>query len=158
MKTLTFGRSQVIFKQGDFSKVMYCVESGKVGIYAGYGTEQEKLLKEIGKDEIFGEMGLIELYARSATAVALEDDTSVSEIGDDDFNEFFGKDHERTYRLLKTLSARIRETDEKYRDVCRVVYLSHEAAESNTKRDDKVNQELDMICKEYGNFNTLWLD
>ena len=87
MKTLTFAPGEVIFWQGDFSNSMFDIISGKVGIYSGYETEQEKLLAELGKDDTLGEMGMIEVYPRSATAVALEPETVLVEIGEDELNE-----------------------------------------------------------------------
>ena len=42
MKTLTFAPGDVIFWQGDFSASMFDIISGKVGIYIGYETDQEK--------------------------------------------------------------------------------------------------------------------
>ena len=158
MKTVTFNRDQVIFNQNDIAKTMYDINEGRVGIYVDYKTDNEKLIQELDKDALFGEMGLIECYPRSATAVALEDNTVLTELDEDDFFDYFGRNKQKTLQFLRLLSARIRETNDKYLDVCRVVYQSHEAEKSNVKRDDKVNKELDMICKEYGNFNTMWLD
>lgn len=158
MKTRTYNSSQIIFKQNDIADGVFDISEGKVGIYVDYKTDQEKLIQELGKGEIFGELGLIGGFPRTATAVALEDGTVLNETNVETFSDYFIEDSEKTLKLLKVMSRRIRETNEKYLDVCRVVYLSHEAEKNNKKRDEKVNQELDMICREYGRFNTLWLD
>ena len=71
MKEITFGKDQVIFRQGDTATVMYDILSGKVGIYVDYETEKQKQIAVLEAGEIFGEMGMIEYYPRSATAVAL---------------------------------------------------------------------------------------
>ena len=89
MRTLTFAPGDVIFWQGDFSASMFDIISGKVGIYIGYETDQEKLLAELGKEDTLGEMGMIEAYPRSATAVALEPETVLVEIGEDELNDYF---------------------------------------------------------------------
>ena len=42
MKQITFNKDQVIFRENDFATVMYDIISGKVGIFTGYQTDQEK--------------------------------------------------------------------------------------------------------------------
>ena len=68
-----YRKGSVIFKEGAYELSMFSVVSGKVGIFADYKTRDEKVLAELGKGRIFGEMGLIEAKPRSATALALED-------------------------------------------------------------------------------------
>ena len=48
-------------------------QSGKAGIYIGYGTEKEQKLTELYPNSFFGEAGMISDEPRSATVVALED-------------------------------------------------------------------------------------
>ena len=71
METKTFKKGEIIFKQGDLSDCMYDILWGQVGIYADYGTPEEKLLTTLETERFFGEMGMIEGRLRSATAVAL---------------------------------------------------------------------------------------
>ena len=97
---------------------MYDVIQGRVGIYAGYGTEDEKLVAEMGAGEFFGEMGMIECYPRSATAVSMEDETCIEKIAQGDFSEYFRGHSERIYNIMKQLSLRIRKTTEDYAKVC----------------------------------------
>ena len=71
-----FAKGEVIFKEGALESFMYDLIEGKVGIYAHYGEAGEKLLTELNAEDggaTFGEMGLIDVMPRSATAVALED-------------------------------------------------------------------------------------
>ena len=60
METKTFKKGEVIFKQGDLSDCMYDILWGEVGIYADYGTPEEKLLTTLETERFFGEMGMIE--------------------------------------------------------------------------------------------------
>ncbi len=158
MKTITYNAGQVIFKQGAFEHTMYDVVSGRVGICVDHQTDREKQIAELGSEEIFGEMGLIEAYPRFATAVALEDHTVLSEIEESELMDYFRDKPEKSFKLLKLLSQRIRETDEKYFDVCRVIYEMSEAEKNNQERSEKLNKELDYFSKEFGNVNTFWLD
>lgn len=118
MERKTLKKGEVIFEQGKFEDWMYDILQGRVGIYAGYGTEDEKLVAEMGAGEFFGEMGMIEYYPRSATAVSMEDETCIEKIAQGDFSEYFRGHSERIYNIMKQLSLRIRKTTEDYAKVC----------------------------------------
>lgn len=155
MKTLTFAPGEVIFWQGDFSNSMFDIISGKVGIYSGYETEQEKLLAKLGKDDTLGEMGMIEVYPRSATAVALEPETVLVEIGEDELNEYFKNKPDKLLCIMKQLSKRIRETNGKYYDACRAIYESDEAERSGIDKSEELKMLQQAMCLEiehYGYF------
>ena len=57
MKEITFNKDQVIFRENDFATVMYDIVSGKVGIFTGYQTDQEKKIAELEAGTFFGEDG-----------------------------------------------------------------------------------------------------
>lgn len=146
MKEITFGKDQVIFRQGDTATVMYDILSGKVGIYVDYETEKQKQIVVLEAGEIFGEMGMIEYYPRSATAVALEE-TVVAEIGESELQNYFKNKPEKLLKLMKLLSQRIRETTQKYYEVCRSVSEHEQAKDAEEKR--KRFDELQEYAKLY---------
>ena len=158
MKTLTFDRDQIIFAEGSFGISMYDIVSGRVGIFSKYGTTQQTKVAEMGPDDIFGEMGMIDVFPRSATVVALEDGVQVVEITEQDVSKYFGDKPEKMLKLLRALSARIRETNDKYMGVCKTVYECDEAEQAGTPYPPVANEELDMIRREYGQAKTMWLD
>ena len=47
---LILKRNEVIFSEGDKSDCMYDIRQGRVGIFANYGTKEEKLLTELTVD------------------------------------------------------------------------------------------------------------
>lgn len=117
-----FKSGQIIFKQGDLEICMYDIQRGRVGVYSAYGTPEEKLIAELVNGETVGEMGMVERVPRSATAVALEDDTILAEIGNDDLKAYFLKQPEKLLLILRDLSAHLRETNQKLAGVCRKIY------------------------------------
>ena len=121
MKEITFNKDQVIFRQGEFGSAMYDVLSGEIGIYTDYQGADEKQIAVIKAGEVLGEMGLIEVYPRSATAVVLTDGTVVIELKEDDLRAYLQDKPEKLLQVMRQLSSRIRETTEKYVDVCRAV-------------------------------------
>jgi CRP-like cAMP-binding protein len=121
-----FGKGKVIFREGDPGKSMLEVYTGKVGVYSGYGTPEQKLLMEYYPDDYLGEMGLIDHAPRSATAVAMEDNTSVGEITEAGFADFFRANPARVLMVMQGLSHNLRNRSNEYLKVCREI---HELAE-----------------------------
>lgn len=109
MELKKFKKGEVIFKEGDYESLMYDIRWGKVGVYTNYGTAEERLLKELEAEEVFGEMGLIDASPRSATAVALEKDVQCAVIDKEDFAEYFRTRPAKIFRIMQLMSQRIRE-------------------------------------------------
>jgi CRP-like cAMP-binding protein len=69
----TFYYGETIFMEGQPSDCAYIIESGSVGVYRDDAQGKRSLVYELGIHSLFGEMGLIDKYPRSATLVALAD-------------------------------------------------------------------------------------
>ena len=151
MNTLVFKKGDVIFRQGDYSEVMYDIAKGKVGVFADYETETVQQLAELKAGDFLGEMGMIEVYPRSATAVALEDDTVLTEIGEDDLNEFFKDKPEKLLQIMKQMSERLRVVNQKYLNACRVAFENANAEATNTEKSEELKKEMDALYEEYEN-------
>lgn len=149
MKTLTLDRGQVIFRQGEYPHSMYDIVKGCVGIFADYGTEREKEIARLGDKQILGEMGMLEIYPRSATAVALEDGTTLSEITEAELSDYFKNKPEKLLTIMRQLSRRIRETDAKFINACRAVYESDEKERTGTGRGEQLNAQLNGMYEDY---------
>ena len=130
----TFQKGQVIFNEGDYESCMYEIWQGRVGVYANYGTDREKMLTELKEGELFGEMGLIECYPRSATVVALEDDTQTQIINAETFNFYFKDQPDKIFQVMEQLSRRIRGLTADYMEACRTVAEAVEAEESGVEK------------------------
>ncbi|MBR3545237.1 MAG: cyclic nucleotide-binding domain-containing protein [Oscillospiraceae bacterium] len=126
MEKNVFEKGGIIFREGDPGESMLEVYTGKVGVYSGYKTPEEKLLMEYYPDDYFGEMGLIDHAPRSATAVAMEDNTSLGEITEDGFAEFFRANPSRVLMVMQQLSHNLRNRTNEYLKVCHEI---HELAE-----------------------------
>jgi CRP-like cAMP-binding protein len=53
----------------------------------------------------------------------MEDDTTLKEIGEEEFYAFLQHNPERLLQIMRQMSARIRENAVKYRDTCRRSFL-----------------------------------
>ena len=106
----------VIFAEGDPGEDFYLIMKGEVRIskmIPGVGEEALVILK---RGSYFGEMSLIDDQPRSAHAIANKP-TDLLVIGRGDFEKLLSQDKEIAYKLLwtflKTLSRRLRETNDK---------------------------------------------
>src|SRR5512146_3281400 len=61
-------QGETIFNKGDHGACMYIIAEGGVRVHDG-----ERILNDLGKWDIFGEMAAIDPEPRSATVTALED-------------------------------------------------------------------------------------
>lgn len=144
---LTFNKNQVIFRQGESSPCMYDVHWGKVGIYADYGTPNEKLLTELLADEFFGEMGMIENCPRSATAVALERNTKVQVITPETFQRYFTERPSKVLQIMQHMSQRLRRLTKDYMEACQTV--TNAADQSEQTLDEELQAKLKHYSEQY---------
>ncbi|MBO5496900.1 MAG: cyclic nucleotide-binding domain-containing protein [Clostridia bacterium] len=148
MKVLTFQKDAVIFLQGELAESMFDILSGSVGVYVGYGTEFEKQLTVLKAGDFLGEMGLIERYPRSATAVALEDGTKLQEIEEKEFYEFFQHQPERLLSIMRQLSERLRDRTDDYESANRML----EELKGTQGNPEKRSDSLLAMAKNLVNF------
>ena len=117
MKEITFNKDQVIFRQGEFGSAMYDVLSGEIGIYTDYQGADEKQIAVIKAGEV------------------------VIELKEDDLRAYLQDKPEKLLQVMRQLSSRIRETTEKYVDVCRAV--------SDRRR---AQSDLNFYADQYSNY------
>ena len=107
--TKTFVKEEIIFQQGERSKYAYIIESGKVGIYKENKYGKKSLIGILKKSDLFGEMGLIDKYPRSATAIAMEK-SKLTFVDESRFSFLCEHNPKFIVTLIKTLSSRLRDT------------------------------------------------
>ena len=111
----------VLYREGEPGKCMYAIHWGTVGIFSGYGTDSERKLTELSVNQFFGEMGLLCGDPRSATAVILDDSTTVETIDEDDLDTLFEKNPPKVLMILEHISLRLRHLTSDYASVCREI-------------------------------------
>lgn len=144
-----FKKGEVVFKQGDSAACMYDVRWGSVGIYLNYKHSGEKQLSVVKTEEFFGEMGLIEGLPRSATAVALENDTQIEVITPDTFEVYFKDKPAKVLMIMQHMSQRLRALTGEYLDACRAVAEIEETAESGAEKSEWFKKNYQKFANDY---------
>ena len=109
MKTVYFKQGEEIIKEGNLSDCAYIIGDGRVEVSKKLPNGEKQIIGVLDKNEIFGEMGLIDGFPRSATVVALED-CSISIITQESFNNLAQHKPEALMPILKVLAKRLRST------------------------------------------------
>ena len=147
MDTRTCHKGQVIFRQNDDGQCMYCVQYGKVGIFLDYGGPDEVMLAELMSDQFFGEMGLLEHLPRSATAVALTDDTVIETITEEGFDSYFEENPAKVLMLLQQMCSRLRRTTRDYLRACSTVREEVETEKTGKPRSKSLLKRIADYCE-----------
>ena len=148
MQTVHFTAGQTIFQEGSAGRVMYVLDSGKVELRK-HTDNGEALLKTVDqKNDIFGEMSLIDDMPRSATAIAAGE-TEVFVINDTNFEHLIKTNGSFAFKVIQILSERIRsanrqiqelsETDQRQRCLGAMVDYGRQFGDKIYNGDLKVN-------------------
>ncbi len=100
---------EIIVRQGDIGDCMHVVQEGKVEVLRERDGNEIRLA-ELGEGEFFGEMAIVELESRTATVRALGT-VRVLTVDKKNFLRRIQEDPSLAFRLVQTMSSRIRELD-----------------------------------------------
>ena len=109
MNTKYFKKGEEIIKEGMLSDCAYIIDTGKVEVSKILQNGEKQIISLLNENDIFGEMGLIDGFPRSATVVALEDCT-ISIMTQEAFNSLAQHNPEALMPILKVLAKRLRAT------------------------------------------------
>lgn len=142
-----FNKGDVIFREGDDANSFFQIQEGKVEIIINYGNEDEKKLTEMGPGQFFGEMAVVESRHRSATVIAIEDNTIVTEIQQDELDAFFSEQPDKIILMMKNISGRIRELTQDYNEAAETLKDLKEgkSTDQNESFFDKIKKFLSGI-------------
>jgi len=106
-----YRKSDVIFEENSSGNEMFIVYSGRVKLYTQPKTGRRTVLGILRPGEHFGEMALIDGSPRSATAVAVQDNTKLVVLDKAKFLYLVQQQPEFAFAMMETLSQRIREAN-----------------------------------------------
>lgn len=145
----TFGKNDVIFKEGDYGHCMYDIQSGSVNIYVNFGTEDEKLLTTLEAGQFFGELGIAEAMPRTATAIAAEDNTNLTEITAENFGICFRNEPQKLLTIMRHMSGRLRTLTQEYLEARETIVEAIDTAKSGQKQSDSLKGKLAKLVQNW---------
>lgn len=144
MQTKKYKKSAYLFFENDKGREMYLIVSGLVKVYKSDTTGRIKTLSYLKEGDFFGEMALLDVEIRSASAQFLEDSEVM--ILDGKFFKRFVFDHPKmALKIMKTLSSRLRETNKQIEDLT-FHNLPGRVASSLIKLAEKHGKNIDGGC------------
>ena len=120
MQEKVFNKGDVIFREGDYGESFFRVVEGSVEVIIDYQGENEKKLTDLGVGAYFGELAVLEAYPRSATVIALADQTKVKEIGEKEINDYFTQEPATILELFRHIGNRLRTLTADYEEASAV--------------------------------------
>lgn len=133
MTRKVFEKGDVIIKEGMMESCMYDIVIGMVGIYGAYGTPDANLIAVLKDGQCFGEMEMLSIRARSATAVAMEK-TEVIVIDKKTFGDYCRNKPEKVLAIMEQLSDKLRKTTAEYMEACLVAKEALREVRLGTKK------------------------
>ena len=105
----TYRKSEIVFEEGTTGNEMYLIHSGKVKLFLGKNMTKENTIAVLNPGAFFGEMALVDNQQRSATAIALEDNTKLIVLDKAKFIFMVQQNPSFALSVMHTLCKRIRE-------------------------------------------------
>jgi len=104
----SFGAGDTIFREGEDGRVMFIIESGEIEIIRGRG-DREVRLALLGPGDFFGEMGVLDNDLPRSTTARSVGPSRVLPIDAPTFERLLQEHPELAVRLLRRLSAQLRD-------------------------------------------------
>ena len=108
-----YRKSEIIFEEGSTGSEMYLIYSGRVLLSIRQNETLQSPLVILNPGDFFGEMALVDDSPRSATALAVEDDTELIVMDRARFMFMVRQQPEFALSLMHTLCQRLRDMDKR---------------------------------------------
>lgn len=104
-----YQKGETIIQEGDLSDCAYIMESGRAEVLKNLPDGENQVVGILADNDIFGELGLIDGFPRSASVKALET-CRVSILTQQAFNSLARNNPQALMPVLKILANRLRQT------------------------------------------------
>jgi CRP/FNR family transcriptional regulator len=108
----SYGRGQVVFRQGDHGDTCYVVRTGSVRVTHDHTDGRTITLAELRPGDMFGELAMFNSEKRSATVQALEDSSALALLAGDMRRMLLAHPH-IAINMLSWMSDRLRAANER---------------------------------------------
>lgn len=143
-KLKKFHKGDIIFNKNDSGRMFYILKRGEVQIFTELGNK-DKIISVLSENDFFGELALLGIGYRTASAVATMD-SEVYLISMKDFESLLLNNKEFTLKLLYIMAERLRKTDEEIENLLfynifgRVIKFLYENYKKNNNPELTITQ------------------
>jgi CRP/FNR family cyclic AMP-dependent transcriptional regulator len=106
-----YKKSEIVFAENSTGYEMYIVCSGRVKLYTESQGGRRTVLAVLKPGDHFGEMALVDRSARSATAVAIKDNTKLVVLDKPKFLYLIQQQPDFALAIMEALCMRLRHTN-----------------------------------------------
>ncbi len=108
-EVVTFDRGAMIIAEGGQPDKLYVIQAGMVEVLVPAGAVPDvpgglTAVVQLGRGQVFGEMGLVDQGARSATIRCVQDGTTLLTIPRDAFWRLCDEDHHIGYVVMRNIA------------------------------------------------------
>ena len=156
-KIKKYKKGDIIFNKNEIGKTFFIVKSGEVKIFTSVGRKN-KILSLIGEKNFFGELALLGVKYRTASAVC-EKDSELYVISAKEFQNFLFKHKDFMIKMLYIMAERLKRADEEIENLIfhnmfgRVTKFIYERYIQEKNEKIKINAEL----RDYQIYGYNWL-
>ncbi|MCW7468317.1 PP2C family protein-serine/threonine phosphatase [Leptospira kanakyensis] len=161
MKRALFGKGSLIIEQYTLGDSFYFIESGIVEVWKYLDETKEEILVigDLVSGDYFGEIALIDSAPRTVN-ISAKEDSVLYELTREDFHRLIQTSPDMTLTLLKLLTARIRNAEQRENQVLiqknKELRLQNETLEEMVKeRTAKLTQSLKIIQEDLETAKTI---
>ena len=147
IQMVKFSEGDVVLRENEINDDLYKIIKGHVEVYVGYGTEQETIIKILGEQACFGELGML-LHKPSIYTVVAFSDLMVMKIPEDACEEFAKTNYNVVLNLLRNT------TETMYTFKLHIDLLLKEI-ESGQKPNEKTVQSVKKLMRSYGIYKSI---
>jgi signal transduction histidine kinase len=140
-ETQTFKPGVVLCVEGAFEDTFYIILEGGVRVTKVINDDEDRLLKDLGPGDFFGEMGLIHNAPRAATVTTIKP-TTVLSIHKKEFEQMLQISSSVSLAMVKEVSRRLRENDEMAIEDLRLKARELAAAYHRLAQEDLARREF----------------
>lgn len=109
---ITIRKRQIVVAEGSHARDVYLIHSGRLQASLVSSAGREVILREMGPDQIFGDLAAIDHKPRSASVVAIED-CRLAHLSGDAFIAFLGEVPQAGLWMVHQLAALVRDLTER---------------------------------------------
>lgn len=146
-KMVKYPQETVIIREGELNADMFKIISGHAEVYVGFGSKQETLIKIIGPQCCFGELGML-LDKPSIYTVRAYSDLLALRIKREDMFDFVKENQKNVIDIMHNMASTMMTMR------CHIDLLIKEI-ESGHKPDPHMLQQARKAMKGYGMFRSI---